>query len=57
MVEAGLCPPMAEQERLDLEQEAGRPLTDEQAHAFRIRRLQGQALAHVLESSRTRGRL
>lgn len=47
--DAMMLPMMSEQERQDLEAEAGRELSNAQAHAFRLRKVHRQAVDQMLE--------
>ncbi len=47
--------PMAPAELADLEREAGRSLSEEEAQQFRIRKLKKQLIDQMLESGRTGG--
>lgn len=42
-------PQISEQERQDLEAEAGRQLSNSQAHAYRLRKVHRQAVEAMLE--------
>jgi len=46
---------MAPAELADLEREAGRSLSEEEAQQFRIRKLKKQLIDQMLESGRTGG--
>ncbi len=47
--------PMSPAELADLEREAGRSLTEEEAQRFRIRKLKKQLIDNMLDQARTGG--
>ncbi len=49
MIDVELTPPMSEQERRDLEAQAGRLLTEGEATAYRLRCLTETAVAALLD--------